>query len=255
MRSGPLAVRPVINDFAFIIKNLDDARSIFIANPFYLLNSILPINKFAEYRFPKPPFFFDLPTVDLPTGSSRDRRYPKDLHISILSYPNIRKLNPICYTGRMSSGLILSLFIAIIFLIVGIVIERKIGQHAVEDKIPELQKEAKQDALRRSRAGLGGILSEEVAPLLPNFPGKISEARFMGKPIDYLVFSGMDEKNITEVVFVEVKSGSSRLNENERTLRDAIIAKNVRWTEFHVPGEALKREEKIPIPVPDQAQI
>jgi predicted Holliday junction resolvase-like endonuclease len=120
------------------------------------------------------------------------------------------------------------------------------AQHAAEDKIPEIRKEAKREALRHSRAGLGRIVSEEVAPLLHDFPGKASEARFIGKPIDYLIFKGMDEKNVTEVVFVEVKSGTSRLNDDERPLRDAIIAKNVRWVEFHVPDGMVKREDAMP---------
>ena len=126
----------------------------------------------------------------------------------------------------------------------------RLAQHAAEDKIPEIRKEAKQEALRHSRAGLGGIVSEEIAPLLHDFPGKASEARFIGKPIDYLIFKGMDEKNITEVIFVEVKSGTSRLDEDERTLKDAINAKNVRWVEFHVPDGMMKREETMPVPVP-----
>ena len=38
-----------------------------------------------------------------------------------------------------------------------------------------------------------------------------------------------------EVIFVEVKSGSARLNQNERSLKDAIINKRVRWPEYHTP--------------------
>ena len=51
------------------------------------------------------------------------------------------------------------------------------------------------------------MFSEQVAPFFANFRKdlKASEARFIGKPIDFLVFKGMDEQNISEVVFVEVK--------------------------------------------------
>ena len=38
-----------------------------------------------------------------------------------------------------------------------------------------------------------------------------------------------------EVIFVEVKSGEARLNHNERSLKDAIINKRVRWHEYRVP--------------------
>jgi len=50
-----------------------------------------------------------------------------------------------------------------------------------------------------------------------------------GAPIDFLVFKGMDAQHIEEVIFVEVKSGSARLNHNEHSLKDAIDSKRVRW--------------------------
>jgi predicted Holliday junction resolvase-like endonuclease len=98
------------------------------------------------------------------------------------------------------------------------------------------------------RSILGGIFSEQVAPFLPGFPKdlKASEARFIGKPIDFIFFKGMDDQNITEVVFVEVKSGNSRLSRNESWLRGAILEKRVRWEEYHIPDEIakIKQEEE-----------
>lgn len=90
-----------------------------------------------------------------------------------------------------------------------------------------------------SRSVLGGLFSEQVAPFLPDFPKdlKASEARFIGKPIDFLIFRGMDEQNIEEVVFVEIKSGKSQLTQNERKLKEAINNKNVRWCEYRVDGD------------------
>jgi len=46
----------------------------------------------------------------------------------------------------------------------------------------------------------------------------------------------MDAQHIEEVIFVEVKSGSSRLNYNEHNLKDAIDSKRVRWHEYRVPS-------------------
>ena len=45
-----------------------------------------------------------------------------------------------------------------------------------------------------------------------------------------------DAQHIEEVIFVEVKSGSARLNHNEHSLKDAIENKRVRWLEYHVPA-------------------
>jgi predicted Holliday junction resolvase-like endonuclease len=91
--------------------------------------------------------------------------------------------------------------------------------------------------LRQSRAVLGGLVSEQMAPLLPGFPYDPGDCRFVGKPIDFIVFKGMNEKNINEVIFLEVKSGASpALNDQEKKLRDAIRAGRVSWVEYHLHG-------------------
>jgi predicted Holliday junction resolvase-like endonuclease len=93
------------------------------------------------------------------------------------------------------------------------------------------------DRLNRSRAVLGGLASEQVAPFLPGFPFDPGDCRFVGKPVDFVVFKGMNQKNISEVIFLEVKSGTSKnLNDQEKKLRDAVQAGKVRWEEFDVPG-------------------
>jgi predicted Holliday junction resolvase-like endonuclease len=87
--------------------------------------------------------------------------------------------------------------------------------------------------LKQSRAVLGGLVSEQLAPLLPGFPYDPGDCRFVGKPVDFIVFRGMNQGQIAEVVFLEVKSGASRtLNEQERRLREVIQAGKVRWAEF-----------------------
>jgi predicted Holliday junction resolvase-like endonuclease len=89
--------------------------------------------------------------------------------------------------------------------------------------------------LKQSRAVLGGLVSEQMAPLLPGFPFDPGDCRFVGKPIDFIVFKGMNEKNISEVIFLEVKSGPARsLSGQERKLRDIINSGNVKWAEFDV---------------------
>ena len=89
--------------------------------------------------------------------------------------------------------------------------------------------------LKQSRAVLGGLVSEQIAPLLPDFPFDPGDCRFIGKPVDFIVFRGMNEQNISEVIFLEVKSGASKtLSPQEKRLRDAIQAGRVRWAQFDV---------------------
>ncbi|MCL2844321.1 MAG: hypothetical protein FWE23_02575 [Chitinivibrionia bacterium] len=97
----------------------------------------------------------------------------------------------------------------------------------------EIESEIKK-RINSQRATIKGQVSEQIAPLLPNFPYDISECRFMGKPIDFIVFKGISDNNISEIVFVEVKSGKNKtLNQNEKTLRDAVKNKKVKWVQYN----------------------
>ena len=89
--------------------------------------------------------------------------------------------------------------------------------------------------LKQSRAVLGGLVSEQIAPLLPDFPFDPGDCRFIGKPVDFIVFKGMNEQSISEVVFLEVKSGTSKsLNQQEKRLKEAVQAGRVSWVQFNV---------------------
>jgi len=89
--------------------------------------------------------------------------------------------------------------------------------------------------LKQSRAVLGGLVSEQIAPLLPDFPFDPGDCRFMGKPVDFIVFKGMNEQNISEVVFLEVKTGSSKsLSQQEKRLRETIQAGRVSWAQLNI---------------------
>ena len=89
--------------------------------------------------------------------------------------------------------------------------------------------------LKQSRAVLGGLVSEQIAPLLPDFPFDPGDCRFIGKPVDFIVFRGMNGQEISEVIFLEVKSGVSKnLNPREKRLRDVIKAGHVRWVQLDV---------------------
>jgi predicted Holliday junction resolvase-like endonuclease len=57
------------------------------------------------------------------------------------------------------------------------------------------------------------------------------------------VFKGSDEKQIDEVVFMEVKSGKSKLNSQEKNLKDTIENKRVRWEEYRIPEEITKKKD------------
>ena len=85
-------------------------------------------------------------------------------------------------------------------------------------------------ALDQSRAVLRGQLSEQVAPLMAGFDYVAADARFLGHPIDYVVFDGLSSDAETlELVFVEVKTGDARLTAREAAVRDAVRDGRVRF--------------------------
>lgn len=146
----------------------------------------------------------------------------------------------------------IEIIIAIVVLLVGLIIAYWVGYKSGafkrdkywEGELPTYRK----DAIMKSRAVLGGQFSEQLAPYLPDFEYLPTECRFIGKPIDFIVFKGMDEKKIDEVVFVEVKSGNAKLNQHEKNLKDAIDKKKVKWVEYRIPEELTKKgdiEDKI----------
>jgi len=135
--------------------------------------------------------------------------------------------------------LIIILFIIILALSIAIAywLGKRKGTAEIDERV--------EDALKRQRPIIGGQFSEQLAPYLPDFKYSPTECRFVGKPIDLIAFPGMDEKEISEVVFVEVKSGKAQLSTQERKLREAIKDKKVRWEEYRVPeGVTEKRGEK-----------
>ena len=97
--------------------------------------------------------------------------------------------------------------------------------------ILDKEAEIREDAIGRSRSSVTGRVAEQLAPLLPNFLSKYNpkDARFLGSPVDLVVFDGLDEGRLKGVVFIEVKTGSSGFTHRERQVRDAVRAKLVSW--------------------------
>lgn len=94
------------------------------------------------------------------------------------------------------------------------------------------------DAIKRSRAVIGGQVVEQVAPFLPNFPCSPSDARFIGKPVDFVAFPGLSENDtVKEVLLIEVKTGQSTLNNREKEIKKAVNEGRVRYVEYRLANE------------------
>jgi predicted Holliday junction resolvase-like endonuclease len=127
----------------------------------------------------------------------------------------------------VADGLTTLVYVAIVLVV--FVVAYVLGVTTAVSRFRSKVSEIRKDTAKRQRAVIGGQVSEQLAPYLPDFPYRASEARFIGKPVDFLVFVGMDDKKIEKVVFVEVKTGKSRLNDQERNLKETIEKGRVEW--------------------------
>ena len=96
--------------------------------------------------------------------------------------------------------------------------------------------EVRQDAIQRSQSVTVGKVTEQLVPFLPGFPYNPKDARFLGAPVDFVVFDGLTDGDVRQVVFVEVKTGSAQLGVRERLIRDAVQAGKVDWLELRLPS-------------------
>jgi predicted Holliday junction resolvase-like endonuclease len=93
----------------------------------------------------------------------------------------------------------------------------------------------RQDAICRSQAVIVGKVSEHLVPFMGSvFPYNPKDARFIGSPIDILVFDGLDAGQLRDILFLEVKTSSSALTPKQRQIREAISAGRVKWREVRI---------------------
>ena len=96
------------------------------------------------------------------------------------------------------------------------------------------EKAIRRDAVARSDSAHRGRIAEHLAPILPDFGFEASDARFLGSPVDFVVFDGLRDGECRRVVFVEVKTGRGKLSTRERWVRDAVRGGRVEWREMRV---------------------
>jgi len=96
---------------------------------------------------------------------------------------------------------------------------------------------AQKQAIAQSRAVLGGKFTEQLAPYLPDFNYDPTEARFIGSPVDLIVFPGLSSGDPKEIVIMEIKTGKNcQLTPQERKIRQLIEDGMVRWELIQRPG-------------------
>ncbi|MFP4345699.1 MAG: Holliday junction resolvase-like protein [Anaerolineales bacterium] len=97
-------------------------------------------------------------------------------------------------------------------------------------------RQARQESTDQSRAVLKGKMAEQMAPLLPGFDYLPADARFLGDPVDYVIFDGytaVKDDGATgdalEVVIIDIKRGRTGLSAGQRQIARAVRDGRVRF--------------------------
>lgn len=103
----------------------------------------------------------------------------------------------------------------------------------IDDRVADLverQKKAKTKSEKTATAvGIGKII-EKILPAHKNFTIPASDCRFLGEPIDMIVFDGISQNNINHITFLDVKTGAARLNAHQKLVRDTVNEHKVKWS-------------------------
>ncbi len=81
---------------------------------------------------------------------------------------------------------------------------------------------------KRSQSVKYGQLTEQWIPFSKEFPFNSQNFRFIGKPIDGIVFD--DEK----IVFIELKTNKSNLSDVQKRVKKLVEEKKVEWFELKI---------------------
>ena len=92
----------------------------------------------------------------------------------------------------------------------------------------------REDAVQRSLAVTAGKVHEQLVPYLPEFGFNPKDARFLGSPVDLVVFDGLAAGAVRRVVFLEVKTGGAPMTARERQVREVVEAREVEWAELRL---------------------
>lgn len=99
----------------------------------------------------------------------------------------------------------------------------------------EWETSIRRDAINRSQSVILGKVSEHAVPWHSTFPYNPKDLRFIGSPIDMIVFDGSDEeKEDIKIYFLEIKTGNSYLSKKQKLIRNAVTNKNVYWREIKI---------------------
>lgn len=107
--------------------------------------------------------------------------------------------------------------------------------------------QAQKRSVNTSRAVLKGKMAEQLAPIMPQFEYLPSDAKFLGDPVDYVVFDGYTDlrdgegrPEDIEIILIDIKSGGARLTKGQVAIAQAIQAGRVRFETVRIDFDTIE---------------
>ena len=123
--------------------------------------------------------------------------------------------------------------------------ERYIAELEIEHQ--QALAQAQKRSVNTSRAVLKGKMAEQLAPIMPQFEYLPSDAKFLGDPVDYVVFDGYTDlrdgegrPEDIEIVLIDIKSGGARLTKGQVAIAQAIQAGRVRFETVRIDFDTIE---------------
>jgi len=98
---------------------------------------------------------------------------------------------------------------------------------------------ARASSIKTSKAVIRGKIAEEFIPLFPDFPYSMGDCKFVGMPIDYLVFDGMSAVRNGEdvpitIILSDVKTNTAQRSKIQNAIKKAAEEGRIRFETWKV---------------------
>lgn len=117
-----------------------------------------------------------------------------------------------------------------------------------EADLKSQEKKIREESIKKSKSVMLGKMWEQIVPHYrpTDFTFTPSDARFLGSPVDFVIFDGASESDIEGVIFLEIKTATSKLSSQQTKLKkliDSLNSEKVRWETINIPIELDKSED------------
>ena len=119
--------------------------------------------------------------------------------------------------------------------LIALLVEVRQLRQSIPDLVDEEVGMAIKEFRKRSGRTRVGTTVEQMVPFVREMPFDPSDMRILsGGPVDYVVFDGLCDGNLRELVFLDVKTGKAKKNDAQKQVQRCADLGRVRFALFEV---------------------